>query len=549
MKRFSEQLNKKSQSIKLRAAERNELRDRLLTYMEYHPLPADMKKMKKTPVKKGVIISEAFQVFNFNTIYVRAAFGTLALFVIIGVPFVAERSLPGDVLYPVKVQFNEEVRSSLSFSSYAKVEWETERLERRIAEARLLASEGKLTDEMEAEMSQAVKEHSDKAQQEIASLREADQDEAAIAEIAFASALSVQSEVLEGHMEAGTNQTVEAGSSVVKLAGVVADAQKVAEESQSGAAPAYDKLLARVELETTRAYELFGSVSDYASPTEISDIERRLNDIERKVNIAMSLKNDASTLEETSAEPVEEVTETTVADTKVEEESKSTTTVSENELSEATEATEVAEETETETSESTDSEPVAVETELSARELLTEALTSTRKLISFMTDIDVRETVSIEELVPVTLTTDEEIAIVEKLFAEIELTQEKIATRNVISESSEKFAFGSAKLEETVDIAKQLYGENKFAEATEKAEEALMMLDDLTSLTEAPNETDEILEEEAKIIEGVEVEEIASSTASSTEEVSEEDNTSQDEVNLEDGGEGEEDVTDEASDV
>ena len=53
-------------------------------------------------------------------------------------------------LYLVKVHFNEEIRSTLALSPYEKVAWETKRIERRIAEARLLASEGNLTDELGA---------------------------------------------------------------------------------------------------------------------------------------------------------------------------------------------------------------------------------------------------------------------------------------------------------------------------------------------------------------------------------------------------------------
>ena len=52
MKRFSEQLYKKSTSVKLQAAEKRELRERLVSYMEYHPLPAEMK-TKKAPAREN----------------------------------------------------------------------------------------------------------------------------------------------------------------------------------------------------------------------------------------------------------------------------------------------------------------------------------------------------------------------------------------------------------------------------------------------------------------------------------------------------------------
>ncbi len=38
MKRFSEQFYTKAQSVKLQAIEREELRRRIVSYMEYHPI-------------------------------------------------------------------------------------------------------------------------------------------------------------------------------------------------------------------------------------------------------------------------------------------------------------------------------------------------------------------------------------------------------------------------------------------------------------------------------------------------------------------------------
>src|SRR6056297_835594 len=118
--------------------------------------------------------------------------GVFALLVLIIVPIMAERAVPGDTLYAVKVKINEEVRSSLTLDPYEKIEWETVRINRRIAEAKLLAKEGRLTEAAEAEAAAAVKEHADNVKAEIETLRAADADEAAIAEIAFDSTMQVQ---------------------------------------------------------------------------------------------------------------------------------------------------------------------------------------------------------------------------------------------------------------------------------------------------------------------------------------------------------------------
>ncbi len=336
MKRFSEQLKKQSNQTRMSVAEKRDLTERLTAYMEYHPLPKERAEM--TVAAPTEVVSESFTLVRFNTPQVRSFLGVFTVLLIIVVPIVAERSVPGDVLYPVKVQFNEEVRSSLSLSPYQKVEWETERLERRISEARLLASEGKLTEAVQAEVAKAVKGHSDAAQAEIAAITASDSDEGALAGITFNAALEVQSEVLERDSENGV------GNDGLSL---VVDEAIAAAGPDKPAAPSYEKTLARLEEETTRATEFFNSITDVASAAQKADVERRLADIGRKVDEAIALRANESETDKAAA-----VT------------------------------------------------------------LLTQSLSDTRKLISFMTAIDVKNTVEVEDLVPVVFTLEERITAV-----------------------------------------------------------------------------------------------------------------------------------------
>lgn len=293
MKRFSEQLHKQSTTVKLQAAEKRELRERLVSYMEYHPLPADLK--SKSPVKlevKTPFFTETFKTFPIPFAELFKYSTVAAAIILVVLPFVAEKAIPGDTLYAMKVQFNEELRATLTFDSYQKVEWETERVNRRIAEARLLASEGRLTEEVEAEVAQAVKTHTENAQREIEVLRTEDADGATIAAIALDTTLEVQSTSLRGD----DNKIMTSLDAPIRqnnlIANVLDESLSQSEaKSASSTLPAYDKLMARAEQNTTRIYELLSSVKQSAPVDQVTDVTRRIQDIERAIQAAMELSS------------------------------------------------------------------------------------------------------------------------------------------------------------------------------------------------------------------------------------------------------------------
>jgi len=320
MKKFAEQLKKQSEKLRLSSYERDELRGRLLSYMEYHPLPNGAESVASQNKKRFSISINGWLVGRFA--------GVAAVLVFVVVPVLAEDALPGDTLYPIKVRFNEELRGAMVSSPYQKVEWETERLERRLAEADLLADSGRLTPDAEADVAEAIKQHSDAAREGIASIRATDNDEAALAEISLTSTLEVSAEILtkKGSSDSATSSV---------LFGAV---NKAATTQLGGSTVSYEKILSRIEAETTRAYEYLNSLGNVATSEQKSDIERRLNDVKNKVESANKLKE---------------------------------------------------------------------QDEAGATLVLTEALSNTQKLISFMTKLEVRENVTIEELVPV-VPTDEE---------------------------------------------------------------------------------------------------------------------------------------------
>lgn len=341
MKRFSEQLHKKSESLYLKVDEKRALEERLVSYMEYHPL-ASVRKVK-TIVEQSWA-DPVVRVINLNNLKLWQWTGATMAILLLVVPYVAEKAVPGDMLYAVKVNFNEEVRSTLALSPYDKVVWETERLNRRIAEARLLASEGKMTEELGNSVAEAVLVHSENAKKEIEHLKQTDEDGAVLASIQLDTTIDVQSTALMSEVQSSSTESVMA----VRLVDVLAKTQESDQELES-VLPSRERLVGQVESETTRAYELLDSIKSYATLEEQLDIKRRLEDIGRKTEVSLG-----------------------IFETSEEEASKQMVSI----------------------------------------------LEDIQKLIVYMTNIDVRASVTVDEIVPVTLTNEERLVAINKQIEE-----------------------------------------------------------------------------------------------------------------------------------
>ena len=70
---------------------------------------------------------------------------------------VAEKSLPGDVLYPVKIHINENFESAVAFTAKSDAEVSVKHAAKRLAEAQKLKEKGELSSEQSIELANSFK--------------------------------------------------------------------------------------------------------------------------------------------------------------------------------------------------------------------------------------------------------------------------------------------------------------------------------------------------------------------------------------------------------
>lgn len=167
MNSFFEKLNLLKSKTLLSEEKKQAIRSRLLQAMEEGEVrvPAEFRQPIQT--------QRSGQIFNFIQTKTMPVLITLVIVALVGggVSATAENALPGDTLFPVKVLVNERLVASFALTPEAKMSVEARLAERRLEEAEKLASEGRLSADVRAQIEANFQAHADRVEARIEDLK------------------------------------------------------------------------------------------------------------------------------------------------------------------------------------------------------------------------------------------------------------------------------------------------------------------------------------------------------------------------------------------
>ncbi len=171
----------------LSAAERARMRTLLSEYAAFRPAP------QRSRTRFPRILATAFAVRSKAAL--AAATAVCCLLASAGVAFAAEGTLPGSLLYGVKVDVVEPIQTALVFTSRAQIVWQQTLALRRLDEAATLASEGRLSSATERRLAARFSASARAAAQSNNEQDIADPGAAAVRATAFSAQLAGYQEV------------------------------------------------------------------------------------------------------------------------------------------------------------------------------------------------------------------------------------------------------------------------------------------------------------------------------------------------------------------
>lgn len=209
------QLQNEAGRVQLSRTERTHIREGLLEYMAYKPM-------------RDSVAPQRAQRGGFGAFFRAHHFvGALAIALIVttstvSVGSAAADSLPGDLLYPVKVHVNEGVKTVFITGDEARIAWEQERAENRLQEATQLAVEGRLDGKRKEEVEKRFVAHSEALVEQVRNVEESDPVLAAMASSEFEESLETHEVILSRVADEQTEESQESVRAIAEQVHVAA---------------------------------------------------------------------------------------------------------------------------------------------------------------------------------------------------------------------------------------------------------------------------------------------------------------------------------------
>lgn len=175
MRNTIKQLKKSARVVHLDTKERFTMRSNVLRAMKEYPAQVPATGHKYTSILSPYVLMRKMR--NLKTMPILIVAGVLAGGT---VSFAAEYTVPGDVLYPVKVHMNEAVRGAVATTPKAKAVWDVELVGRRLEEVEKLEDKPNVPEGVKEVAREHVAEYTDRAKRHIAQFEQDEEMEDAL---------------------------------------------------------------------------------------------------------------------------------------------------------------------------------------------------------------------------------------------------------------------------------------------------------------------------------------------------------------------------------
>jgi len=204
---------RKAKKIKLAREEKALIRSHLLSYMDQNPV--------RNEIGYRQINQRSFIINYLLSLKYMPIIIVIALILVTGggTTMAAENSLPGDMLYPVKISVNEKVAGYFAVSNESKAELANTLIQRRLEEAEKLAIKGELNAETQANIEANFERHAEKINEKIAALKAEDTQKADEVASNLEVSLRVHEQIMNKLIQQNTSSTAALEPIVLKIKG------------------------------------------------------------------------------------------------------------------------------------------------------------------------------------------------------------------------------------------------------------------------------------------------------------------------------------------